>query len=207
MKIYREIEQNTEEWLKIRVGRITGSEFYLLMKKGRGSEWSQQALGYAYQVAAERITGLNDDLIYGNRYTDYGHQQEEVAREKLEIELLTTIEQVGFIDKVTGKIGCSPDGLTSDSLIEIKCLQGKKFLKICNENEPIEEHRLQTLFNMWVSEKERGYLVYFNDYFPSPFKIFEYKKEDFTREMINRVVAFNDLIESHVEKYVIKHKK
>ena len=204
MIVYREIEQNTEEWLKIRVGRITGSKFPLIMKKGRNSEWSQQALGYAYQIAAERIMRLNDDLIYNNKYTDYGHQEEAVAREKLEIELLTDIEQVGFIDKVTGKIGCSPDGLTEDSLIEIKCFQGKKFLKICNENKPIEDNVMQTIYNMWVTEKERGLLVYFNDYFPKPFKIFEFKKEEFTDEMINRVVKFNDLIEQIVKDYESK---
>ncbi len=201
MKIYNEIIQNSEEWFRIRVGRITGSEYHLLNGKGRNSEWSQQAIEYAYKIAAERLTGLNDELIYGNKYTDYGKQEESIAREMLEIEILQNIEQVGFIDKVVGRIGCSPDGLTSDALIEIKCLQGKKYLKICNENQPISEHLQQTIYNMWVSEKERGLLVYFNRYFSKPFKIFEFSKSDFTQEMVNRVVKFDKFIEEIIEKY------
>ena len=37
MKIYKELEQGTEEWLQVRAGKITGSEIYPLITASKGT--------------------------------------------------------------------------------------------------------------------------------------------------------------------------
>lgn len=62
------IEQRSLEWYRSRIGHITGSRVYDIMKTGKGKEeWSDTAKSYLYQVAGERLFNksfLNDDDIF-----------------------------------------------------------------------------------------------------------------------------------------------
>lgn len=121
--IVHDVEQNTDEWLRLRAGMPTASEFSrMITAKGEASE---QLDGYAAQLAAELYAGRALDRWEGNRWTERGHELEDEARAAYEFIYGVTIERVGFV--TNHDVGCSPDGLVDvDGLTEFKCLSAKE---------------------------------------------------------------------------------
>lgn len=121
MKIYN-FYQNTDEWINIRKGKFTASDATAIATAGKGLET------LVFEKASE-ITALNMEIPFSNSHTDRGHDLEGDARIMYELETGNTVEQVGFceLDEFTG---ASPDGMVDDDgLVEIKCLENKKFIE------------------------------------------------------------------------------
>ena len=57
MKIIESCEQGSEEWLEMRLGKVTASRVADVIKKGRGSSVSQTAKSYMAELIAEVLTG------------------------------------------------------------------------------------------------------------------------------------------------------
>jgi len=53
---------------------------------------------------------------------------------------------------------------------------------------------------MFVTGKEKGLLMIYNEHMPRKALYFHYKKEDFTDEMRERVFKFNDFVNEIAEK-------
>ena len=53
--------QGTLQWRRNRLGCITGSQLGKLMQRGRGAEFSQTAMAYLCQIAAERT--MNPEIV------------------------------------------------------------------------------------------------------------------------------------------------
>ena len=112
---YYDIEQNTEEWLSLRLGKFTASTFSdLFMKK--------ETAGYRKairKVAFEKLTGESPES-FRNEWMDRGHELEPMAKEAYELLTFNTVQNGGFfeLDEWTG---ASPDGLIGeDGILEIK---------------------------------------------------------------------------------------
>jgi hypothetical protein len=110
------IQQNNDEWLGLRAGKITGSMFGTVMAN-YGKAFGEPAKKYAEKLAVERATGKPIET-FKNEYMDRGHELEPVARELYELETFEDVTDGGMF--VNGNIGVSPDGFASDGLIEIK---------------------------------------------------------------------------------------
>jgi putative phage-type endonuclease len=153
LQVYN-FEQGTDEWFSVRLGKITGSGFHNLLSNSKsGVGLSKTALTYAYQLIAERLTGCRDEFG-GNKYTEWGNENEALAREFYEAETFNPVGQVGFVEK-NEWCGCSPDGLVGeDGMIEIKCPSTKKFVEIIYTGDIPDNWIAQMLFNMWVCERE-----------------------------------------------------
>lgn len=113
-----DIEQNTDEWLAVRLGKITASNFGTVMAESTGN-FGTTAQKYALKLALERI----NQKLSSNRIKTYhmkrGHEQEPIARALYEQEFFTSVKNGGFFD--CGYYGDSPDGLIGVSgIIEIK---------------------------------------------------------------------------------------
>lgn len=117
--IFHDVEQNTDEWYLLRMGKLTGSGASKIMAN-YGKAFGDPAKKLAVTIAREQLTGklsINDS--YSNAHMERGHEQEPIARKLYEDRYFTDVTNGGFFD--CGNCGCSPDGLIGDDgEIEIK---------------------------------------------------------------------------------------
>ena len=116
-----QIEQRTEDWFKIRKGRVTGSNVgaILGLSPFMKPEDVMRRMVRDWHNAPSEFTG--------NAATEYGTFHEKIAKMDYEMENPThTIVETGFYT-VQDWLGASPDGLIgTDGLIEIKCPYGQR---------------------------------------------------------------------------------
>lgn len=116
--MWHDIQQNTEEWEALRVGKATASNFGLIMANV-GKAFCDPAKRYALQIALEQIKGCKSEFSFSNEHMERGHEQEPIARMLYEDMNFIGVDNGGFFDHET--YGDSPDGLVgSDGVIEIK---------------------------------------------------------------------------------------
>jgi len=116
--IYHNVDQNTDEWMHLRTGRVTMSNAGKFMAND-GKAFGDPAKDYALQVALEILTGKKSEFGFSNDHMVRGHEQEPVARMLYEEENFVSVTNGGFFD--CGDYGTSPDGLIGDDgIIEIK---------------------------------------------------------------------------------------
>lgn len=139
------IDQNSEEWDKVRIGRFTASEIHRLMepskremteaelrarpKEGKGSatkfaydysKLSDAAMTYVSEKVAEVLTGQPKSQGYAFPLV-WGAEHEEEAAQFFTQKTGLETEKVGFF-KYTDHAGGSPDRLVgTDAILEIKC--------------------------------------------------------------------------------------
>lgn len=120
MKIIKDIAQGSDEWLELRLGKVTGSKFSTVMSKGRGNAVSKTRQSYMYELAAERLTN-EQTQTFSNEWMERGSRLENEARTLYEFTKDIDVEQVTFVE-VNENCGVSPDGLIGVcSGLEIKC--------------------------------------------------------------------------------------
>ena len=118
MFIHHDIPQNTTEWQILRCGKVTASNFAIVMAN-EGKSFSDAAKKYALQIALERINGTKSEVVFSNDHMERGREQEPIARMLYEMEQFVNVDNGGFFD--CGLYGDSPDGLVNeDGVIEIK---------------------------------------------------------------------------------------
>jgi len=113
---YHNVEQNSDEWFALRLGKFTASTFKDLFAKDTTIAY-QKAIN---KVVFEVLTGTSPES-FSNDYMQRGHDLEPLARQAYEGEKICTVDNGGFweMDEWTG---ASPDGLVGDDgLLEIKC--------------------------------------------------------------------------------------
>jgi hypothetical protein len=122
--IIHDVEQNSDEWMKLRAGIPTASAFSrLVTSKGAPSKSLTE---YGHELAAGKFAEGDIDTWGGNGYTERGHDLEPEAVAHYEFVTENKTEVVGFVtdDKVT--MGCSPDRFVRlNGLLEVKCLTAK----------------------------------------------------------------------------------
>lgn len=125
MIVHNDIEQGSEQWFALRAGVPTASEFKKIITSS--GDPSKQLGEYAAQLAGELYAGKQLDRWEGNGYTERGKELEAQARAAYEFVLDRDVTTVGFV--TNHGAGCSPDGLTEDGLVEIKCLAAKNHVQ------------------------------------------------------------------------------
>lgn len=118
MSKFHDVPQNTDEWMALRLGKATASQFGTFMAN-YGKEFGDPAKRYALQLALERITSKKAEHGFSNDHTERGHEQEPVARMLYAQEHFADVGNGGFFD--CGDYGDSPDGLVGKpGVLEIK---------------------------------------------------------------------------------------
>lgn len=120
--IYTDIIQGTDEWKRVRAGKVTGSRISDVLAKGRGNSESTTRRNYMAQVAVEILTGEPMMETYSNGHMNRGNELEPSAREVYEFITGYDVQQIGFIDhERISHYGVSPDGLVGEEgLMQIK---------------------------------------------------------------------------------------
>jgi len=116
-----EIVQGSEEWLAIRVGKVTASRVADVIAKTK-SGWGASRANYMAELIAERLTGEPAEKFTSGAMK-WGTEMEPDARIAYEFRTDAEVVQVGFVPHpAIAMTGASPDGLVGvDGLVEIKC--------------------------------------------------------------------------------------
>lgn len=116
-----DIEQGTEAWKRLRLGKVTASRMADLMARTR-SGWGASRDNYRAQLVCERLTGCIQEG-FTNAAMQWGTTTEPEARRAYEFHCDCDVEQVGLVDHPTiPNSAASPDGLVGDDgMVEIKC--------------------------------------------------------------------------------------
>lgn len=115
---FHDVEQNTDAWYELRLGKATASNFACFMAN-YGKAFGDPAIRYALKIALERSTGRRAEYSFSNEHMERGHEHEPVARMLYEEENFVDVLNGGFFD--CGDYGDSPDGLIgTDGVVEIK---------------------------------------------------------------------------------------
>lgn len=142
-------EQNSDEWIRARVGVVTASCFKDVLAKGQGITRRK----YMLSVLGERISGRVFEDRYSNAAMERGHALEEEARQEYRIETGIEVDRVGFMRR--GDVGCSPDGvIANDGLQEIKTKLHHLHLECILKDRVPTEHTAQIQGALWVSARQ-----------------------------------------------------
>lgn len=143
-------EQHSLGWFRARLGNITGSQVGRLMKKGRNSYFSDDAMGYIYQLAAERNMNrkiVDDDDAFeeylqqvnvATKAMQYGTMMEAEAREAYCFVRMIESYEVGLCKHFDiPNFASSPDGIVIEDgervTLEIKCPTQSVFMRYASE--------------------------------------------------------------------------
>ena len=195
-----DIDQNSDEWLDGRSGRLTGSNIGKVMAN-YGKAFGEPAKKLAAQIAIEQVTGHRSQSDnYSNSSMERGHEQEPLARSLYEDLYFVDITNGGFYDN--GNTGCSPDGLIiDDGIIEIKSVLGHVHYSNIVRNKVDPAYKWQCYFNLIESGRKWIDFVSYSQDFPESNQLWVYRTYIFDIEtesaMIrSRVAEFNALVES-----------
>jgi len=204
--MFHDIEQNTDEWLDMRIAKVTGSAVGKIMAN-YGKAFGDPAKKAAVTIARESVTGKRSLVeSYSNAHMERGHEQEPIARALYEELTFCDVDNGGFYDN--GLTGCSPDGLVNDDgLIEIKSVIDTTHFATMQRNSFDPTYKWQLYFNLKESGREWIDFVSYCADFPERTQLFTYRiwaslsGEQF-KQIDLRLLEFESLIDQY--KYVIR---
>ncbi len=148
--MWLQLDQGSEEWLTARRGKITGSRFKDARDKLKGGQPSKACLGYAMDVARERIGGSAPSK-FQNAAMRTGTEQEPFARAMYEARTGHMVDEAGFYLSDDAVFGLSPDGLVNDDgVIEIKTMVGSDTLFTAVADGDLSAYMDQCLGYLWL---------------------------------------------------------
>ncbi len=158
--IIKKEQQNTNQWLEMRKGKITGSKLKDIIVK-RGTE---RKIGF-YQLMADRLS-LTEEY---EDPMERGHRLEDEAIAEFEKLTKKKVEQVGLcISDENENIALSPDGLIKIGKkykegIEMKCLSSALHLKGYFEKKVPKEY-LEQVYQYFIvnTDLEKLYFVFYD---------------------------------------------
>lgn len=207
--IKHNIDQNTDEWLEIRKGRITASTF---------SDFFAAPSTAAYQKAIAKVAfercGEDVERFGGNTYTDMGHDEEPIARNAYESTTFDDIED-GMFWTLGEWCGASPDGLIgSDGIWENKAkVTTNTLLKMLEDYEKgvmlneksNKSHFWQVHFQLYVTGRAWcDYQLGFSGYSPIIQRI--HRDENIIKRIKEKIDEVIPIIENKIS-VIKKYKK
>jgi putative phage-type endonuclease len=170
-------EQQSEEWFNCRKLKMTSSKAQAIGNNGTGLQ------SYIYEIVAEYYSSSEKEH-FSNEHTERGNELEPTARDMYELETGNKVEQVGFIE-MNKYSGGSPDGLVGeDGLIEIKCVEDKKYFKLLVDKEEITDYDWQIQMNLLVSGRKWCDLVIYNPNFSQNMIVQRKEKDELKQEKL-----------------------
>lgn len=145
-----QLDQGSDEWLTARRGKITGSRFKDARDKLKGGQPSKACLGYAMDVARERIGGSAPPK-FQNASMRTGTEQEPFARAMYEARTGHMVDEAGFYLSDDAVFGLSPDGLIDDDgVLEIKTMVSSETLFTAVADGDVSAYMDQCLGYLWL---------------------------------------------------------
>ena len=170
------VEQGSDEWHQLRLGKVTASRVSDVMAKIKTGE-SASRKNYRAELVVQRLTGLPSES-FTNAAMEWGTATEPMARIAYEIAKEVLVEQVGFIEHPTiAMFGCSPDGLAHDGMIEIKCPNSATHIEYLTDNKAPAKYINQMQCQMAVTGRKWCDFVSFDPRLPEDLQLFVVRVE------------------------------
>ncbi len=199
-RIFHDVDQSEQEWLDLRLGFVTASNFACIMANN-GKAFGEPAKKYAMRVALESETKQSVET-YSNAFMDRGIELEPLARSQYEDDNMVQVSNGGFME--FGTFGASSDGLVGDDgMIEIKSViystHYERFIK--GGADPKYKYQMQG--QMWVYDRKYCDFVSFCPEFPKRKNLYVFRvdrDEEMIEQMRERLDEFVKLVDEYKEK-------
>jgi YqaJ-like viral recombinase domain len=156
--------QGSVEWLKLRSGIPTASEFSRIVTPG--GKLSKQAEGYMFHLLAEFVVGHPFETAE-TQWMERGALLEADAVRAYEFQKDVDTEIVGFVTNDAGTIGCSPDRLVgADRLCEIKAPKHNTQVGYMLTGSIEDDYLPQLQGQLWLTGRDWVDVVSFHPEFP-----------------------------------------
>jgi len=166
------MEQGTDEWFAMRIGKVTASRVADVIAKTK-SGYSSSRDNYMAQLVCERLTGQKGES-FTNAAMQHGTETEPLARLAYEVSQNVLVDQVGFVPHPSIKMaGASPDGLVGDDgLIEIKCPNTATHIETLLSETVPTKYFTQMQFQMACTGRQWCDFVSFDNRLPAELQLF-----------------------------------
>jgi putative phage-type endonuclease len=170
------IEQGSNDWHLLRLGKVTASRVADVLSKGRSGE-SASRKNYRTELVVQRLTGQPGES-FTNAAMEWGTATEPMARVAYEVEKQQFVEQVAFVDHPSIEwFGCSPDGIVGDGLIEIKCPNSSTHIEYLTDDKPPAKYVPQMQCQMAVTGAKWCDFISFDPRLPEDLQLFVVRLE------------------------------
>jgi hypothetical protein len=199
MSIIHDVEQGSPEWLTLRLGIPTSSEFHRIITAAKG-ELSKSARKYAHQLVAEALLGEPVESSIGNlHWVMRGKLLEPQAVQQYEFTTDVETRAVGFITTDCGRLGCSPDRLIIGARggLEIKCTAPQTHMGFLIDG-PGDDYRQQVQGQLAIAELEFVDLYAYHPALPA-LMLRTYRDEPYIAKMRAALSEFLDMRDAMLE--------
>jgi putative phage-type endonuclease len=196
-----QVEQGTEEWLKLRLGKVTASGVADLLVKTKTGASASRA-NYLIKLAIQRVTGQIEEG-FTNDAMQWGKDHEAQARVAYEVVSGNFVDQIGFVEhpSITW-FGCSPDGLVNDNgLVEIKCPNSATHWSYIRADGSPNKYYIQMQAQMACTGRDWCDFVSYDPRMPERSQLFikrVMREDSYIAEMEEEVKKFLDEVEVEV---------
>ena len=193
--VYNGIEQGSEEWLKIRLGKVTASGVADVLAKTKSGVSASRG-NYLIKLAIQRVTGVVEEG-FTNDAMQWGIDNEDQARVAYEVASGNFVDQIAFVDHPTiAWFGASPDGLINqDGLVELKCPNSATHWSYIKDDGPPTKYYIQMQAQMACTGRSWCDFVSFDPRMPERSRLFikrVMREDDYIAEMEAEVKKFLD---------------
>lgn len=189
--------QGSQEWLSLRAGIPTASEFDSILTPG--GKLSAAADKYMYRLLAERIMG-HPTLQAVTTWMDRGTELEKRAVGCYEFITDTETVKVGFMTNDSTTIGASPDRLVGDlGLLEIKCPSEAIHVGYLLSNKGVDKaYYPQVQGQLWIAERQWADVLSWHPEMPEALIRVE-RDEEYIEKLAGEVMKFSARLEAMTE--------
>lgn len=203
MSMELDIQQQTEAWAKLRLGKCTASRIADILPGKKGNYLASREK-YLDECVMGRF-GILPEPVFVSKAMERGTEYEGFARYHYEQKHGVMVEQISFIDHyLIANAGASPDGLVgSDGMLEIKVPNSGTHFNYIIEGVVPEEYKPQMSWQMACSGRQWVDFISFDDRVPEELKYFEIRyerDEDYIKMLEKEVALFNSEVDEKYKK-------
>jgi putative phage-type endonuclease len=197
-----EIVQGTDEWLALRLGKVTASRVADVIAKTQKGYAATRA-NYAAQLITERLTGQPTET-FTNAAMQWGTDMEPEARAAYEYYRAEDVNQVAFVTHPNiPETGASPDGLVGlDGLVEIKCPNSATHIETLTGKTAPAKYIAQMQWQMACTGRQWCDFVSYDPRLPESMRFFcvrVLRDDDMIAELEAEVVKFLGEVRAKVD--------
>lgn len=188
------MEQGSEEWFTIRIGKVTASRVADVIAKTK-TGYSASRDNYMAQLVCERLTSQKGES-FTNAAMQHGTDTEPLARAAYEALKDVLVDEVGFVPHPTIKMaGASPDGMVGDDgLLEIKCPNTATHIETLLSESVPGKYFTQMQFQLSCTGRQWCDFVSFDNRLPEELQLFV--------KRVPRDEVFIRLIEAEIVQFI-----
>lgn len=194
--IIHQIEQGTDEWLQLRLGKATASRFKDIIATNRDGQPSTARAKYRAELLHERLFGRPVER-YRSAAMEWGNDTETLARVTYSAVTGNVVAPGPFVQHDQLPAGASPDGLVGDEgTIEIKCYELHNHIAVLRTGQMPALHMAQVQGQLWLSERQWCDFISFAPELPDNAQIFV--------QRIERDEKYAHMLQAAVESFLIE---